>query len=228
MLFTDNVLTTILYSTVHHIIQFTKQSQLNCEAQMMLVPTFHSLNPLFSHTLFSTWPCTTFTLLASSSIADTVFCLLSLPTVFTNRSRQQLSIFSWTAYLWAMCKFAISYSHTVMQWRALLLLPLTLPLSHSAFFLRRALSVWICLSVRYSWCLLFSSRQASQMASLKVLIDARCLLIKKLLSLTTAAVHRDRHTHSTAWTQPQGRGLKKQKMTTTSTQGEAASQRRTK
>lgn len=32
------------------------------------------------------------------------------------------------------------------------------------------------------------------MASLKVLIDAQCLLIKKLLSLTTLAVCRDRHT----------------------------------
>lgn len=111
-----------------------------------------------------------------------------------------------------------------MQCKALPSLPLcplrtrlTLPLSHScfqswAFFsLHTALSVWMRLSVRYSWCLLFSPRQASQMASLKVLIDAQCLLIKKLLSLTTTAVHRDRHAHAAAWRQPRGRGLKGKK-----------------
>lgn len=125
-----------------------------------------------------------------------------------------------------MWRFTISYSRPVMQCRALQFfwpfLPctwLTLPLSHSCFQccsffsypLRAALSVWMCLSAPYSWCLLFSSQQASQMASLKVLIDAQCLLIKKLLSLRTTAVHRHQHKYTAVWRQPQGRRLKSKK-----------------
>lgn len=70
------------------------------------------------------------------------FHLLSWPTVSSNSSGQQLPIFSRTGFsnLWAMCRSAISYSHPVMQCRALPFLPLcplctslTLPLSHSCF-----------------------------------------------------------------------------------------------
>lgn len=78
------------------------------------------------------------------------------------------------------------------------------------FFLPACSPVWVNVSVRYSWCL-FSSQQASQMASLKVLIDAQCLLIKKLLSLKMMAVHGDRHKHTAAWRQPQRRWLKSKK-----------------
>lgn len=58
------------------------------------------------------------------------------------------------------------------------------PFSSAAFFFPRCSPVCVIRPVRYSWCLLCTSRQASQMASLKVLTDAQCLLIKKLLRLT--------------------------------------------
>lgn len=140
-----------------------------------------------------------------------------------------------------MCRSTISHSCPVMQFRALLCWHCslctwqTLPLSQPCFqwracALRRFFACFVCfvsfrlhatlsewsVSVRYSWCLLFASQQASQMASLKVLIDAQCLLIKKLLSLTMTVVHRDRHKHAAVETTT-GEVAKKQKMTTTST-----------